>query len=90
MEHHHQKKNLNSQNLKGINKGEKLKALLLIVVLSVVGTNLYAFSGLDNDEYLYSSITHKGREALCEKCQIPPKARELKFKKPKPKKSDKT
>lgn len=67
-----------------------MKALLLIVVISIVGTNLYASSGLDNEEYLYSSITHKGREVAYEKRGTPTKARELKFKKPKPKKSDKT
>lgn len=64
-----------------------MKALLLIVAISVVGTNLYASSGLDNDEYLYSSITHKGRKSLCENCETSTKARELKHKKPKSKKS---
>lgn len=62
----------------------------MIVVMSVVCTNLYASSSLGDEDVLYSSLTHKGREVSYEKCGTPPKARELKHKKPKPKKSDNT
>lgn len=63
-----------------------MKALLLIVVMSLARTNLYASSSLDNEDLMYSSITHKGREVAYEKRGTPTKAREFKYKKPKTKK----